>query len=59
MAEDGGDLSRNVLHNDGNTMVILNISPFTMGHISAVPVKHYTIFEDMDTETLNNLFKTV
>ncbi|MEN4018144.1 MAG: thiamine-phosphate synthase family protein [Methanobacterium sp.] len=59
MAKGGGDVSRNVLHNDGNTMVILNISPFNRGHILAVPVKHYTVFEDIDTETLNNLFKTV
>lgn len=59
MAKGDGNVSGNVLHNDGNTMVILNISPFTKGHLLAVPVKHYTAFEDMDTETLNNLFNTV
>jgi len=59
MAKGGGDVSGNVLYNDGNTMVILNISPFTEGHILAFPVKHYTVFEDINSETLNNLFKTV
>jgi predicted fused transcriptional regulator/phosphomethylpyrimidine kinase/diadenosine tetraphosphate (Ap4A) HIT family hydrolase len=59
MAKGGKKVSKNVLHNDGDTMVILNISPFTKGHLLAVPVKHYTAFEDIDSKTLNNLFNTV
>jgi diadenosine tetraphosphate (Ap4A) HIT family hydrolase len=53
------EVSMNVLHNDGDTMVILNNSPYTIGHLLVVPVKHYTLFEDIDPETLTNLFNTV
>jgi predicted fused transcriptional regulator/phosphomethylpyrimidine kinase/diadenosine tetraphosphate (Ap4A) HIT family hydrolase len=59
MAKGDENVSLNVLKNDGDTMVILNAYPFTRGHLLVVPVKHYTLFEDIDPETLTNIFNTV
>lgn len=59
MAKGKPEASKSVLYNDGKTMVVLNTFPFTKGHILAIPVKHYTLFENIDPDTLTNLFNTV
>jgi predicted fused transcriptional regulator/phosphomethylpyrimidine kinase/diadenosine tetraphosphate (Ap4A) HIT family hydrolase len=59
MAKKGSSASKNVLFNDGKTMVVLNKFPYTKGHLLAIPVKHYTDFKKIDADNINNLFKTV
>lgn len=59
MAKGDPKVSKNVLYNDGETMVVLNKFPFTKGHLLVIPVKHYTDFNSIDSETRNSLFKIV
>ncbi len=59
MAEGDPEVSKNVIYNDGKNMVVLNISPYTQGHLLVVPSKHYTDLTELDSESLKNLFKTV
>ena len=59
MAKGEFQASKSVLYNDGENMVILNKFPFTKGHLLAIPVKHYTDFNDIDSKTINSLFETV
>jgi predicted fused transcriptional regulator/phosphomethylpyrimidine kinase/diadenosine tetraphosphate (Ap4A) HIT family hydrolase len=59
LAKEDPKVSKNVLYNNGEIMVVLNKSPFTKGHLLAIPVKHYTNFINIDPKTRDSLFKTV
>ncbi len=59
MASGDPEISKHVLYNDGENMVVLNIAPYTIGHILVIPTKHYTDLNELDPEALKNLFKTV
>ena len=59
MAEGDPEVSKNVLYNDGESMVILNIAPYTQGHLLVVPTKHYTDLTQLDPNALKNLFENV
>lgn len=59
MAKGNLEASKNVIYNDGENMVVLNIYPYTKGHLLVVPTKHYTDLTELDSESLKNLFKTV
>ncbi len=59
MAKGEPGVSKHVLYNDGEDMVVLNISPYTTGHLLVIPTKHYTDLNELDSESLKNLFNTV
>ncbi len=59
MAEGDPEASKYVLYNDGEGIIVLNISPYTKGHLLVVPVRHYTDLTELDPDALKNLFKTV
>ena len=59
MAEGNPEASKHVLYNDGENMVVLNIAPYTEGHLLVIPTKHYTDLSEIDSESLKTLFKTV
>ena len=59
MANGEPEPSKNILYNDGENMVVLNINPYTKGHLLVVPTKHYTDLTELDSNALKNLFKTV
>ncbi|MGC9516822.1 MAG: thiamine-phosphate synthase family protein [Methanomicrobiales archaeon] len=45
-----------VLYNDGENMVIMNIFPYNRGHLEVVPVNHFTDLNELEPESLKNLF---
>ena len=59
MAKGDPEVSKHVLYNDGEDMVVLNIAPYTKGHLLVIPTKHYTDLDELDSKSLKNLFKTV
>lgn len=59
MAKGDPDVSKHVIYNDGETMVVLNIAPYTRGHLLVIPTKHYTDLNELNSEALKNLFNTV
>ncbi|MGB9979866.1 thiamine-phosphate synthase family protein [Methanobacterium sp.] len=59
MAKGDPEVSKHVLYNDGENMVVLNIAPYTTGHLLVIPTKHYTDLNELDSESLKNLFNTV
>jgi diadenosine tetraphosphate (Ap4A) HIT family hydrolase len=59
MARGDPEVSKNVIYNDGEDMVVLNIAPYTRGHLLVIPTKHYTDLKELDSEALKNLFITV
>ena len=59
MAKGDPEVSKHVLYNDGKDMVVLNIAPYTRGHLLVIPTKHYTDLNELDPESLKNLFNTV
>lgn len=59
MAKGDPEVSKHVLYNDGEDMVVLNIAPYTRGHLLVIPTKHYTDLNELDSESLKNLFNTV
>lgn len=59
MAKGDPEASKNVIYNDGKNMVVLNKFPYNRGHLLVVPLKHYTDLNELDLESLKNLFKTV
>jgi predicted fused transcriptional regulator/phosphomethylpyrimidine kinase/diadenosine tetraphosphate (Ap4A) HIT family hydrolase len=56
MAKGDPEVSKSVLYNDGEVMVVLNISPFTIGHLLVIPTTHYTDFNELSPEAIKNLF---
>jgi predicted fused transcriptional regulator/phosphomethylpyrimidine kinase/diadenosine tetraphosphate (Ap4A) HIT family hydrolase len=59
MAKGDPEASKHVLYNDGEDMVALNIAPYTTGHLLVIPTKHYTDLNELNPESLKNLFNTV
>jgi len=59
MAMGDPEVSKNVIYNDGEDMVVLNIAPYTRGHLLVIPTKHYTDLNELNSEALKNLFITV
>ena len=59
MAKGDPEVSKHVLYNDGEDMVVLNIAPYTRGHLLVIPTKHCTDLNELDPESLKNLFNTV
>ena len=59
MAKGDPEVSKHVLYNDGKDMVVLNIAPYTRGHLLVIPTEHYTDLNELDSESLKNLFNTV
>ena len=59
MAKGDPEVSKHVLYNDGKDMVVLNIAPYTRGHLLVIPTEHYTNLNELDSESLKNLFNTV
>ena len=59
MAKGDPEVSKHVLYNDGEDMVVLNKAPYTTGHLLVIPTKHYTDLNELDSESLKNLFNTV
>lgn len=59
MAKGDPEVSKHVLYNDGEDMVVLNIAPYTRGHLLVIPTKHYTDLNQLNSESLKNLFNTV
>lgn len=59
MAKGDPEVSKHVLYNDGEDMVVLNIAPYTKGHLLVIPTKHYTDLNQLNSESLKNLFNTV
>lgn len=59
MAKGDPEVSKHVLYNDGEDMVVLNIAPYTTGHLLVIPTKHYTDLNELNPESLKNLFNTV
>jgi predicted fused transcriptional regulator/phosphomethylpyrimidine kinase/diadenosine tetraphosphate (Ap4A) HIT family hydrolase len=59
MAKGDPEASKHVLYNDGEDMIVLNISPYTKGHLLVIPTKHYTDLNELDPEALKNLFIVV
>lgn len=59
MAKGDPEVSKHVLYNDGEDMVALNIAPYTTGHLLVIPTKHYTDLDELNPESLKNLFNTV
>ena len=59
MAKGDPEVSKHVLYNDGEDMVVLNIAPYTTGHLLVIPTKHYTDLNELNLESLKNLFNTV
>ena len=56
IAEGNPNIEEKVLYNDKINMVLMNIFPYTRGHLEVVPVKHYTDINDIDSEEIKNLF---
>lgn len=59
MAKGEPEVSKHVLYNDGENMIVLNIAPYTTGHLLVIPTKHHTDLDELDLESLKNLFNTV
>jgi thiamine-phosphate diphosphorylase len=59
MAKGDPEVSKHVIYNDGEDMVVLNIAPYTRGHLLVIPTKHYTDLNELDSKSLKNLFNTV
>ena len=59
MAKGDPEVSKHVLYNDRKDMVVLNIAPYTRGHLLVIPTEHYTNLNELDSESLKNLFNTV
>ncbi len=56
IAEGNPDIEEKVLYNDKINMVLMNIFPYTRGHLEVVPVKHYTDINELGSEELKKLF---
>ena len=59
MAQEDPEASKHVLYNDRKNMIVLNIAPYTRGHLLVIPTKHYTDLNELDSEAIKKLFMTV
>ncbi|WP_223791380.1 thiamine-phosphate synthase family protein [Methanobacterium spitsbergense] len=56
IAEGNPDIKEMVLYNDKENMVLMNIFPYSRGHLEVVPVKHFTDLNELNSEELEKLF---
>ena len=56
IAEGSGDIEERVLYNDNVNMVLMNIFPYSRGHLEVLPVKHYTDLNELSPEEVKSLF---
>lgn len=56
IAELNPDIEERVLYNDKENMVLMNIFPYSRGHLEVVPVKHYTDLNELSSEEVKKLF---
>ena len=56
IAEGNPDIEERILYNDRENMVLMNMFPYSRGHLEVVPVKHYTDFNDIDSEEIKKIF---
>lgn len=47
-----GELESDTFYEDQYVKCIMDINPFTPGHVLIIPKKHYTTILDMDNDTL-------
>ena len=59
IAEGKPDIEEKVLYNDKINMVLMNIFPYSKGHLEVVPVKHYTDINEIGSEEIKQLFSLV
>jgi thiamine-phosphate diphosphorylase len=59
IAEGNPDIEERVLYHDKENMVLMNLFPYTKGHLEVLPVKHYTDLNELNVEELKNLFSLV
>ncbi len=59
IAEGNPDIEERILYNDGENMVLMNIFPYSRGHLEVVPVKHYTDLNEIDPVKLKKMFQLV
>jgi predicted fused transcriptional regulator/phosphomethylpyrimidine kinase/diadenosine tetraphosphate (Ap4A) HIT family hydrolase len=56
IAEGNPDIEEKVLYNDRINMVLMNIFPYSKGHLEVVPVEHYTDINEIGSEEIKKLF---
>jgi thiamine-phosphate diphosphorylase len=56
IAEGNPDIEEKVLYNDKVNMVLMNIFPYSRGHLEVVPVKHYTDINELGSDDIEKLF---
>jgi predicted fused transcriptional regulator/phosphomethylpyrimidine kinase/diadenosine tetraphosphate (Ap4A) HIT family hydrolase len=56
IAHGNPDIEERVLYNDKENMVLMNIFPYSRGHLEVVPVNHLTEFNELGSEEIKNLF---
>ncbi|MGB7969798.1 MAG: thiamine-phosphate synthase family protein [Methanobacterium sp.] len=56
IAEGNPHIEEKVLYNDKINMVLMNIFPYSRGHLEVVPVKHYTDINEIGSEEIKKLF---
>lgn len=51
-----GDISANILYEDELVMVIMDANPVVDGHSLIIPKKHYTDYQELDSEIMTHIF---
>jgi predicted fused transcriptional regulator/phosphomethylpyrimidine kinase/diadenosine tetraphosphate (Ap4A) HIT family hydrolase len=59
IADGNEDIEERVLYNDEVNMVLMNIFPYSRGHLIVLPVKHQTDLNELNPEEVKNLFCVV
>ncbi len=59
IAEGNPDVEEMVLYNDKENMVLMNIFPYSKGHLEVIPLNHYTNLNQLNGEEIKNLFRLV
>ncbi|MDI3339332.1 MAG: NUDIX domain-containing protein [Sphaerobacter sp.] len=52
----GDDVAELILHRSTSAFVIMNLYPYNTGHVMVVPYQHAATLEDLDPETVSDLF---
>ncbi len=56
IAEGNPNIEEMVLYNDKENMVLMNIFPYSKGHLEVIPLNHYTNLNQLNGEEIKNLF---
>jgi len=51
-----GEIPANVLYEDELVMVIMDANPVVDGHSLIIPKKHYTDYQELDSEIITHVF---